>query len=329
MKTLPKTMVGEQSRTTTLPTLSIISPVYRAESILEELVKRIQEATSKITEYYEIILVEDSGPDNSWKVIEDIASKNPKVKGFKLSRNFGQHYAITAGLDQAKGDWIVVMDCDLQDRPEEIPALYAKALEGFDVVLARRANRQDGFLKRLSSKLFYRTLAWLTGSHQDERVANFGIYSKAVISEISAMRESIRYFPTMVRWVGFRQTSIDVIHAANESRGSSYNFKKMFNLALDIMLAYSDKPIRLTVKFGLLVAITGFLFAIYTLFRYLQGEIIVAGYASLIISLWLLAGFILMTLGMVGLYIGKTFEGVKNRPIYIVEKRVGTPPDLP
>lgn len=303
--------------------LSIISPVYRAESLLPELIRRIEAAVLPLTGEFEIILVEDASPDLSWAVIEQLASSNPRIKGIKLSRNFGQHYAITAGLDAAKGDWIVVMDCDLQDRPEEIPALYSKAKEGFEVVLARRANRQDGFFKRFSSKLFYRTLAWLTGSHQDETIANFGIYSNQVIQEIIGMRESIRYFPTMVRWVGFSQTTLDVVHAPNEDRSSSYNFKRLFNLALDIMLAYSDKPIRLTVKLGLLVALTGFLFALYTLFRYFHGDIIVAGYASLIISLWLLTGFILVTLGMVGLYVGKTFEGVKKRPIYIVEKRVG------
>ncbi len=302
--------------------LSIVSPVYRAEQTLEPLVLRIKEALSKITSEMEIILVEDAGPDRSWEEIERLAKLHPEIVGIKLSRNFGQHYAITAGLDQTKGDWVVVMDCDLQDRPEEIPGLFAKAQEGYDVVLAKRANRQDGFLKRLSSKLFYRTLAWLTGSHQDETIANFGIYHQKVIREIIGMRESIRYFPTMVRWVGFRQTAIEVVHAANEERGSSYNFKRLFNLALDIMLAYSDKPIRLTVKLGLLVALTGFLFAIFTFVRYLQGEIIVAGYASLIISLWMLTGFILVTLGMVGLYVGKTFEGVKKRPIYIVEKRI-------
>jgi glycosyltransferase involved in cell wall biosynthesis len=277
-----------------------------------------------ITLDFEIILVEDASPDQSWSVIERIAAHNPRIRGIKLSRNFGQHYAITAGLDAAKGDWVVVMDCDLQDRPEEIPALWTKAQEGFDVVLARRAFRQDGFFKRFSSKLFYRTLAWLTGSHQDETIANFGIYSRKVVREIVGMRESIRYFPTMVRWVGFRQTTLDVLHAANRERVSSYSFNKLFNLGLDIMLAFSDKPIRLTVKLGLLIALTGFLFAVYTLIRYLQGEIIVAGYASLIISLWVLSGFILITLGMVGLYVGKTFEGVKNRPIYIIEKEVGT-----
>lgn len=301
--------------------LSIISPVYRAENILTELIARIKAAMP--VKEFEIILIDDYSPDNSWPEIERLASIHPEIKGIKLSRNFGQHYAITAGLDAAKGEWIVVMDCDLQDNPEEIPNLLAKAQEGFDVVLARRVNRQDGFFKRMSSKLFYRTLAWLTGSKQDESIANFGIYHRKVIQEIVGMRESIRYFPTMVKWVGFRQTTLDVVHAEREDGGSNYNFKKLFNLGLDIMLAYGDKPIRLTVKLGFIVAITGFIFAIYTLYKYVHGDIIVAGYASVIVSLWMLTGFLLVTLGMVGLYIGKTFEGVKQRPIYIVEKRVG------
>lgn len=301
---------------------SIISPVYNASSLLSELVSRVSEAVEFLGKDYEIILVDDFSRDNSWEEINSICQKNPKVKGIKLSRNFGQHYAITAGLDQAVGDWVIVMDCDLQDRPEEISNLYQKAQEGYHVVLARRVVRKDGFFKKLGSKIFYRTLAYLTGSEQDESIANFGIYHRQVIRQVRNMRESIRYFPTMIRWVGFRQTSIDVAHAGNEERSSSYNFKKLFNLALDIMLAYSDKPIRLTVKLGLLVAFTGFVFAIYTLIRYFLGDIIVAGYASLIISLWLLSGFILVTLGMVGLYVGKTFEGVKNRPIYIVEEKL-------
>lgn len=302
--------------------LSIISPVYQAEEVLQELVDRIRQAVSGITNSFEIILVEDASRDNSWKEIERLAIQCPELQGIKLSRNFGQHYAITAGLDAAKGEWIIVMDCDLQDRPEEIPNLYQEAQKGFDVVLAKRENRKDSFFKRLSSKVFYRSLAWLTGSKQDESIANFGLYHRRVINEVIGMRESIRYFPTMVKWVGFRQTAIPVIHAENGARGSAYSFKRLFNLALDIMLAYSDKPIRLTVKLGLLVALTGFLFALYTLYRYIDGDIIVAGYASLIISLWMLSGFLLITLGMVGLYIGKTFEGVKNRPIYIIEKKV-------
>src|SRR5690606_17030089 len=132
--------------------------------------------------------------------------------------------------------------------------------------------------------------------------------------------ESIRYFPTMVKWVGFRQTTLNIDHGARKEGHSNYNFKRLFNLGLDIMLAFSDKPLRLTVKLGLIVAVTGFLFALFTFVKYLNDDIIVAGYASLIISIWVLTGFILTTLGMVGLYVGKIFEGVKDRPIYIIEK---------
>lgn len=178
-----------------------------------------------------------------------------------------------------------MIDFDLQNRPEEIPNLLLKAQEGFDVLLARRSNRQDGFFERLSSKIFYCTLAFLTGFKQDESIANFGIYNQKVIREIVAMRKNIRYFPTMVRWVGFRQTSLDVIHAEGEEGESNYNFKHLFYFTLYIMLAYSDKPIRLTVKLGFLVVFTGFLFVLFPFYKYLTGHIIVAGYASLIISL--------------------------------------------
>jgi len=301
---------------------SIVSPVYGAEKIIPTLVKRIEESISQITSNYEIILVEDCGPDNSWDVIESIAKTNTKVKGIKLSRNFGQHYAITAGLDQCKGDWIVVMDCDLQDQPEEIINLYTKAKEGFDIVLARRAERKDGFFKRFFSATFYKTLSYLTGSEQDETVANFGIYSKKVIDAVVSMRESIRYFPTMIKWVGFTSAKIDVVHENRVEGKSSYNLKKLLKLALDIILAFSDKPLRLMIKIGLLISLISVFIATESIYSWLKGEIIVLGYTSLIVSIWLLSGIIISTLGLVGLYVGKTFEGVKNRPIYLVQKKI-------
>ena len=303
-----------------MPHISVVSPVYQAEKILPELIKRIQASVTQITEDFEIILVEDGGTDKSWEIIESLVAKNPCVKGIKLSRNFGQHYAITAGLDKVKGEWIVVMDCDLQDQPEEILKLYTKAKEGFDIVLAKRHNRQDGFFKRLFSKLFYRTLGYLTGSEQDETIANFGIYRKSVINAVIQMRESIRYFPTMVKWVGFKTVKIEVEHNKRTDGKSSYDFKKLLRLALDIILAYSDKPIRILIKFGVLVSFFSFLFAIITLFRWFTGEIEIMGYTSLIVSIWFFSGIIISTLGLVGLYVGKTFEGVKERPIYIIEK---------
>jgi dolichol-phosphate mannosyltransferase len=301
---------------------SIVSPVYRAEKIIPTLVKRIEESVSLITSNYEIILVEDCGPDKSWDVIESIAKINSKVKGIKLSRNFGQHYAITAGLDYCKGDWIVVMDCDLQDQPEEIINLFNKTKEGFDIVLARRAERKDGFFKRFFSAAFYKTLSYLTGSEQDETVANFGIYSKKVIDSVVSMRESIRYFPTMIKWVGFESAKIDVVHDSRVEGESSYNFKKLLKLALEIILAFSDKPLRLMINVGLIISLISVFIAFEAIYSWLKGDIIVLGYTSLIVSIWLLSGIIISTLGLVGLYVGKTFEGVKNRPIYLVQKKI-------
>lgn len=303
------------------PLISVISPVYRAEKIVSRLVELLVQELEKITSHFEIVLVDDCGPDNSWKEIQQCARKDNRVKGIKLSRNFGQHYAITAGLDFAKGEWIVVMDCDLQDRPEEIHALYAKAKEGFDIVLARREKRKDGILKKLFSKLFHKTLTFLSGTKLDNRVANFGIYHCKVIEATKQMRESIRFFPTMIKWVGFRSVSIPVTHASREEGKTSYNLKRLFNLALDIILAYSDKPIRMAIKTGFIISLLALIFAIYNLIRGLMDGFSVMGYASLIASIWFLSGLIIAFIGIVGLYVGKTFEGVKNRPIYVVDEK--------
>jgi dolichol-phosphate mannosyltransferase len=211
------------------------------------------------------------------------------------------------------------MDCDLQDQPEEIAKLYNKVMQGYDIVLAQRIKRQDGIFKRFLSKVFYRTLGYLTGSKMDESVANFGIYSQKVIKSMTLMRESIRYFPMMVKWVGYKQTAIPIEHAERLEGKSSYNFKRLLNLALDIILAYSDKPIRLMIKFGLIVSLTSFVMGLIFFIRYLNGEVTVQGYTSLIISVWFFSGLILVILGVVGLYAGKTFEGVKRRPIYIIQ----------
>ena len=304
--------------------------MYRAESLIDELVRRIQQSVGTITEDYEIILVDDRGPDNSWARIEAQAARDPRVRGLRLSRNFGQHKAITAGIEQARGEWIVVMDCDLQDQPEEIPGLYQTALtEGYDIVFARRIERQDSWFKRFGSQAFYRVLSYLTETKQDPAIANFGIYHRKVIAAVLSMRESIRYFPTMVRWVGFRAGSRAVAHAERPEGSSSYNLRRLINLALDIILAYSDKPLRLTVKLGLGISAGAFVFIVVTLVRYLLGHAWETGYVSLIVSIWFFAGLTLSVLGMVGLYIGKTFEQVKNRPIYLVDTRTDLSPVAP
>lgn len=298
--------------------LSIVSPVYRTENIVEELVRQLHEQLQLITNDYEIILVNDASPDASWDKIVKVCAEDKRVKGINLSRNFGQHYAITAGLSYAKGEWVVVMDCDLQDRPDEIPNLYRKAQEGFDSVFAQRTDRTDGFLKKFLSQKFYKLFSYLTETTQDPSVANFGIYRRCVVDAILSMKDQIRFFPTMVQWVGFRKCYLPVRHSERFEGKSSYNFKGLFRLALNTILAFSDKPLRLTAKAGFFIALLSFLISIIYLFMYLSGHIKVIGFTSMILSMWFLSGIIMMILGMVGIYIGKVFEKVKERPTFIV-----------
>lgn len=302
--------------------ISIVVPLYRCDKAVKELTDRICSTLGAQKLSFEIIYVNDASPAADWEAVTQIAQENTRVKGLNLSRNFGQHYAITAGLNYASGDWVVVMDGDLQDQPEDIPLLYNKAQEGFDIVLARRVERQHSFLKRTGSKWFYKTLAYLTDTEQNAEIANFGIYRKNVIAAILSMKDKTRYFPTMVRWVGFKRTEIGVNHAARKEGKSSYNLKALLNLALNTILSFSDKPLRLTVKAGIFISFAAFIFAAVTFIRALTGHIVVSGYSSMIISIWLLSGVIITLIGMLGLYIGKIFDQVKDRPTYLVAEKI-------
>ena len=304
--------------------ISVVSPIYRAEKIVVELVLQLHENLSKITDDYEIILVNDASPDNSWLAIKSECEKDKRVKGLNLSRNFGQHYAITAGLNYVKGEWVVVMDCDLQDRPDEISNLYNKAQEGYDSIFAQRIERKDTFFKRFSSKMFYALFSYLTDTKQDPTVANFGIYNHAVIAAVLSMKDQIRYFPTMVQWVGFRKYYLPVEHAERLDGETSYNFRSLLRLALNNIIAFSDKPLRQTVKIGFTIASLSLLIGVVYLALYLTNHIQVLGFTTMVLSLWFLAGIIISILGVLGLYIGKMFEKLKDRPTYIIGEECNT-----
>ena len=289
--------------------------------MVEELVTRIVASVSTITDDYEIILINDASPDNSWAEIERQCALNPKVKGLNLSRNFGQHYAITAGLTYAQGEWVVVMDCDLQDRPEEIPNLYSKVQEGYDSVLAQRIQRSHGVFKRFGSKCFYKVFSYLTETQQDASVANFGIYNRKVIDAVLSMGDAMRYFPTQVQWVGFKKAYLPIQHDERAEGKSTYNLSRLFRLAFDTIISFSDKPMRLMVQMGLFVTLISFVVGIVFIVRYCMGLIEVMGFASLIISLWLLSGIIISLIGIVGIYLGKLFEKAKERPTFIVNEK--------
>jgi glycosyltransferase involved in cell wall biosynthesis len=302
--------------------ISVVSPVYQSAPIVPGLVSEVSSALESLTDSFEIILVDDRSRDDSWNAIKQECNKSPRVRGLRLSRNFGQHSAITAGLGLAKGDWVVVMDCDLQDRPDQIPTLYRKALEGYDIVFARRRLRRDSRLKRFYSRAFYSVFSYLTETSQDAAIANFGIYHKKVIEAVLDMDDNIRYFPAMVQWVGFNSTRVDVEHSSRAQGESAYNLRRLLRLAVNNIISFSDKPLRLVAQGGLILSAISLAIGLFYLVGYLLGAIKIAGYASLVISIWLTAGINIFVLGLVGIYVGKAFEKIKGRPAYIVDEAV-------
>lgn len=304
----------------TTPLISVVIPVYKAEKMLDELYRRLRDALETVSPRFEIVLVEDCGGDRSWEVIERLAAADPRVVGLQFSRNFGQHYGITAGMDHCRGDWVVVMDCDLQDAPEEIPRLYAKAQEGYDVVLALRGERQDPPLKRLTSALFYKLFSYLADIDFDGDSGNFRIMSRQVVRNFNRMREQLRFFGGQVQWMGFPTTGIRVQHAERLEGTSTYTFAKLWKLAADTIIAYSDKPLRMAARLGMTMAAVSLAFGAFILVRSLVRGAAIPGWSSLIVSLYFIGGLIIGILGIMGVYLGKTFDESKKRPLYIVRR---------
>lgn len=305
---------------TVTPHISFVSPVYKAENILEKLVIEIEKVMKIIDEPFEVILIDDRSPDNGWAVMKNLAKEYESVKSIRLSKNFGQHPAIMAGLSQAKGEYIVVLDCDLQDQPKEFIKLYAKIKEGFDVVLAKRKLRQDSFLKKMSSKIFSKVYGFFTDTTYDNEIANYGVYHKKVISSILEVSDYIKFFPLFVKFVGYKSTSVIVEHSQRDEGESSYSLMTLLSLAFNTVISFSNKPLKLFVKFGLMISILSLIFGFYTIYKALIGDINVLGYSSIVVSIWFLSGVIITTIGVTGIYVGKIFDQTKNRPVYIIDE---------
>lgn len=301
------------------PLLSVVIPVFGCCESLSELCRRIDNALTTLSNDYEIILVNDASPDGSWELIKQLAAEDERVKGINFSRNFGQHYAITAGLDHARGDWVVVMDCDLQDSPEEILALYNKAQEGYDLVVGLRSRRHEGLLKKATSKLFYLVFNYLAGARVDNRLRNFGIYARKVVRSISRYREQSRSFGLFALAVGFRRAEIDIDHSRRASGESSYSFRRRLRLAFDSIVSHSNRLLWIFVKLGLLISLFSMGYACYLVVGHFVSGNTIAGWTSVMVSIYFTAGLIIGTVGIVGLYVGKVFDEVKGRPLYIIE----------
>lgn len=299
--------------------ISVVILMYGCKAAVRELHQRLVKTLEQITEDFEIIMVNDACPQNSWEVIEEICKEDRRVKGIEMARNFGQIKAITAGLDYSTGDWVVVMDCDLQDRPEEILNLYNKAQEGYDVVFARRANRKDSPLKVFVSKIFYKIYSFASDGNYDPAICNFSISRRVVIDNYCKMRELHRAFVIYVKWLGFRQTAIDVEHNERYEGKSSYNMKKRMKMAGEILTSQSDKLLRFTVSFGFLMTLASFIAIIVLIIRYFCGNV-ATGWTSIIATNCLIGGIIIMVVGLVGIYVGNIFMQTKQRPLYVVRQ---------
>jgi dolichol-phosphate mannosyltransferase len=303
------------------PLISVVVPVYRGADCLDELYARLTASLETISPDFELVMVEDCGPDASWEGIRQLSRRDPRVRGLQFSRNFGQHYGISAGVHAARGDWMVVMDCDLQDRPEEIPRLYAKAREGFDIVLARRQQRQHTWWKRTTSRAFYALFRYLTDLPYDASVGNFRIISRQVANSFSEFGEQLRFFGGIISWLGYRVASIDVQHDPRFAGETTYNWRKLVNLAVQTVVAYSDKPLRLAIRLGFSLATIALVAGGYVFFRAFFRGYAVSGWASVMVSLYFLSGIMLGFMGVLGLYLGRVFDEVKRRPLYVVRER--------
>jgi dolichol-phosphate mannosyltransferase len=302
--------------------ISIVSPIYRAEKILPELLRQITDAMRSCELTYEIVLVNDASPDGSWFVMQSLIPEYSSLRVINLSRNFGQHYAIKAGVDNASGEYVVVMDCDLQDNPYEIVTLYNKAKCGFDIVSARRVKREDGFLKRITSKLFFSFYSYWTETNIDGSIGNFAIYHHKVIDAYKQISERGQSLVLFTRWLGFSQSSIEVKHQKRFEGKTSYNLSKLIDLAIENIISQSNKPLRISIKFGFLMTFLSFAYGVYLIIRKFMFDIPM-GWTSIMVAIFFLAGLVFANLGLLGLYIGRIFDEAKERPLYIIKDKRG------
>jgi polyisoprenyl-phosphate glycosyltransferase len=308
------------------PLISIVSPVYGAEKIVDELVKRLRDQLESMQVTYEIVLVDDRSPDRGWERIVANCAQYPTVKGIRLSRNFGQHYAITAGIRAAKGEYVIIMDCDLQDNPKYIPDLVAKAKEGYEVVFTQKKRRAHSFFKNITAAFFFRLLNFLSNDNRskaDMQTGAYSLLSRKAVEAFCRIRDYHRHYLMIVRLLGFKQAAIEIEHDKRFEGKSSYNFSRLLRHAMNGITSQSARLLNFSIVAGFFFFILSILGVIYLIISYcLIGAF--QGYTSLMVVLLLVSGLILISIGITGLYIGRIFEQVKGRPLYIVDEAINT-----
>ena len=301
--------------------ISVVLPCYKSAYFINELHARITKTCLKLAVSYEIIFVNDGSPDNDKELITKLCSLDKHTVGIELSRNFGQHAAIYAGISSAKGQWVVVMDSDLQDEPEIIEQLYLKIKKGYDAVIVQRTTQDESWFKINSSKLFYQLLNTLAEVKIPYNIGNFGIYHQNLIKSILELKDYKRNFAVMAHWVGFKKAYHEAPRNKRKEGKSFYTLKKMLNFAFNTIIYFSNKPLIFIIKLGFLTSSLSLLTALYYISRkYLIGTAI-SGWTSLIVSIFFMGGIQISLIGIVGVYIGQIFYQTKKRPSYIIKTR--------
>ena len=306
------------------PVLSVVVPVYNEEEVIMESYKRLTTAISAIGEPYELIFVNDGSRDKTPQLVTEICKNDPCVRFINFSRNFGHQPAITAGMDYAQGDAVVVIDADLQDPPEVIGDMVAKWREGYDVVYGKRLKREgETAFKKLTAKMYYRLLKSLTSVDMPVDTGDFRLIDRKVCDAMKSLGERNRYVRGLVSWVGFKQTAVEYVREKRFAGETKYPFKKMIKLAMDGIMSFSYKPLKMASGIGVAMAGCSFIYLIVIICQRLFTETTVSGWASTTAILVFTQGIVLMMLGVIGEYMGRIFDEIKGRPIYIVREAIG------
>jgi len=303
--------------------LSIVIAIFNEEEALPFLRKRLTGFVDGLTSRTEIVLVNDGSSDGSVGLLIDWANADSRVRVFNLARNFGHQAAVTAGLDQASGDAVVVMDADLQDPPEVVSAMLDEYCKGYDVVYGRRVSRAgETVFKRLSAWIFYRAMQLLVHRELPADAGDFRLVSRPCLNAVMSMRETHRFLRGMIAWVGFPQTSVPYAREIRVAGQTKYPLSKMLRLAWTAAVSFSPTPLRLSFWLGFLVAAVGMLEAANAVIRTMLGLYVVPGWSSMIVVTCLIGGSILISIGVLGEYIGRIFEASKDRPLYLIASKV-------
>lgn len=301
--------------------LSVVVPVYGCAGCLEALYERLTAALATCVRTYEIVLVDDRAPDGAWDVIVALGARDRRIRGVRLSRNFGQHAAITAGLAQCRGERALIMDCDLQDPPEVIPRLLEKSRAGHDIVLARRKHKKHSGFRRLAAAFYFKALGALTGRRYDGEFGAFSVITRPVIDAFLRLKDKDRHYLFILYWLGFDTVAIDYEHAPRHSGASAYSLSSLLRHAFEGMVFQTTTLLRWIVYLGFVVSSAGVVLAAYLVYLYFAFTP-PPGWTSLAVLTLVIGGFIIMSTGVTGLYIGKIFEQVKGRPLYVIDKSI-------